>query len=95
MRLTRTFLMPRGALDVFVELTNATVAREPLLCRVQGPAERRRLDQLRARVQFLAAVDAVGRSAVAILTAKSPTPPHRYGTLTLGNLEPPAAGTNT
>ncbi|HEY5756879.1 MAG TPA: TonB-dependent receptor [Steroidobacter sp.] len=29
MRLTRTFLMPRGALDVFVELTNATSRDNP------------------------------------------------------------------
>jgi len=29
MRLTRTFLMPRGALDVFVELTNATARENP------------------------------------------------------------------
>jgi outer membrane receptor protein involved in Fe transport len=29
MRLTRTFLMPRGALDVFVELTNATSRENP------------------------------------------------------------------
>ncbi len=69
MRLTRTFLMPRGALDVFVELTNATSRENPLLRRVQAAAECGRLGDLRARSQFLAAVDPVDRSAVAILIA--------------------------